>query len=140
MDFHKQKFIICGLDQGENISTKVWYLKCFVCTDSSDEQSAFIGLKKITTCSFINFLSLELNEFLKSEIKQKLSPLQKITCITGISHKKIINVFCVPGGIVRPTYYQSTVQIKYLVLSAWLSFLLEFTKQEKKTNQQLYLI
>ena len=38
--------------------------------DSSDEQSAFDGPKKLTNCSFINLLRLQLNEFPQSEIKQ----------------------------------------------------------------------
>ena len=58
--------------------------------DSSDEQSAFDGLQKITIYSFINFLSLQFDEFSQSEIKQKLSSVQKITCITGI-----VLLFCV---------------------------------------------
>ena len=45
--------------------------------DSSDEQGAFDGLQKITICSFP-----------QSEIKQKLSSIQKITCITAIDDKK----------------------------------------------------
>ena len=64
---------------------KVWCLKCFICTESSDEESAFDGLYKIIICSCITFLSLQLNEFLRSEIKQKLSSVQKITCITAIA-------------------------------------------------------
>ena len=67
-------------------------LKCFICTDSSDEQNTFNGLCKISICSFIRFLNLQLNEFLQSEIKQKLSSAQKITCITTIADKNIISV------------------------------------------------
>ena len=37
------------------------------------------------TCSFISFLSLQLNEFLQPEAKQNLSSFQKITCITAIA-------------------------------------------------------
>ena len=60
--------------------------------------------------------------------KTELSSVQKITCITAIADKKIINVFCVFS--------------KYLISifsSAWPSLLLEFTTQEKKANQQLFL-
>ena len=53
-----------------------------MCTDSSDEQGVFDGLQKTVVCSFINFFSLHLNEFLQSEIKQKLSSVQDFICIT----------------------------------------------------------
>ena len=65
--------------------------------DLSDEPNAFDGLCKIIVCSLISFLSLQLNEFLQPEIKQKLSSVQKITCVTAITNKEIINVFCVSG-------------------------------------------
>ena len=52
--------------------------------------------------------------------KAELTAIQKITFITAIADK-------------------STVQIKYLFSSAWLSFLLEWTTQQIKANQQLYL-
>ena len=42
----------------EQIPMKVWCLKCFICSDSSDEQSTLDGLKKVITYSFISFLSL----------------------------------------------------------------------------------
>ena len=48
--------------------------------------------------SFISFLSLQLNGFPQSELKQ-LSSIQKITFITAIADQKIIIVFCVSGGI-----------------------------------------
>ena len=40
-----QKLSICRLNQveREHIPMKVWCLKCFVCTDSSDEQNSFDG-------------------------------------------------------------------------------------------------
>ena len=41
----------------------------------------------------MNFLSLQLNEFLQTEIKQKLSSVQKITYLTAIADKKTISVF-----------------------------------------------
>ena len=80
---------------------KICCLKYFTCTDLSDEQSAFDGLQKIIICLFISFLKLQVNEFLQSEIKQKLSSVQKITCITAIVNKKIILCsvylgYCVP--------------------------------------------
>ena len=61
-------------------------------------------------CSFISFLSLHLNEFLQLKIKQKLSLVQKITCITAIANKKIISVFYVSGVLFSPP--QLVVQIK----------------------------
>ena len=70
---------------------QVWRLRYFICTDSSDEQSAFDGLQKITICSLISFFCLQLNEFRHSQIKQKLYSVQKITYITA--NKKIISVF-----------------------------------------------
>ena len=36
----------------------------------------------------MSFLNLPLNESLQLEIKQKLSSVQKITCITAIADKK----------------------------------------------------
>ena len=74
----------------EHISMKVWCLKCL-----SD------GLENLTVCPFISFLSLQLNEFPQSEIKQNY--LQFKTFITAIADKKIISVFCVSGSIVLPT-------------------------------------
>ena len=76
-------------------------LKMFICTDLTDEQSAFDGLKNLTICPFISFLSLQLNEFPQSEIKQNY--LQFKTFITAIADKKIISVFFVSGVIVPPT-------------------------------------
>ena len=40
---------------------------------------------------------MQLNEFLQSEIKQKLSSVQQITSITAIADKKIIGIFCASG-------------------------------------------
>ena len=56
---------------------KVGCLKCFICTDSSDEQSAFDGLQNPTISLFISFLSLHLNEFPQSEIKQNYLQFKK---------------------------------------------------------------
>ena len=78
--------------------------------DSPDEQNAFDGLWKIIISLFISFLSLQLNEFLQSEIKQKLSPVQKITSITATADKKIISVFCVFKVLSSPL--QSAAQIE----------------------------
>ena len=43
---------------------------------------------KIIICSFVDFLSLQLNKFLLSEIKQNLSSVQKTSCINEIADKK----------------------------------------------------
>ena len=77
--------------------------------DLSDEDNAFDWLQKRTICSFISSLSVQLNEFLQSEIKQKLSSIQKITRNTTITHKKIISVFCVSEVFCSPP--PSAVQI-----------------------------
>ena len=69
---------------------KIRCLKYFISTDLSDGQSALDGLQKISICLFISFLSLQLNEFRPSEIKQKLSSVLKVTCITAIADKKIL--------------------------------------------------
>ena len=37
---------------------------------------------------------MELNEFLQSEVEQKLSSNEKFACLTVIADKKIISVFC----------------------------------------------
>ena len=100
----------------------------------------------IIICSFISFWSLQLNEFLQWEIKQKLPfptdtgrklnvhktfrrrpgrllnvlctlnlhpvstwSVQKI-CMSAISDKKIISIFCVSGVLCSPTL--SAVQVK----------------------------
>ena len=44
---------------------------------------------------FMSFLSLQLSEFLQSEIKQKFPSVQKVTCITENANKKLISLFCV---------------------------------------------
>ena len=55
-----------------------------------------IGYRKFI-CSFTNFFSLQLNEFLQSEIKQKLSAVQKLTYIAAIADKRITSAFCYVG-------------------------------------------
>ena len=57
----------------EHISMEVRCFKCFICPDSSDEQSAFDGIKKIIIFFFISLLSLQVNEFMQSEIQKQLS-------------------------------------------------------------------
>ena len=93
--------------------------------DLSDEDNAFDWLQKRTICSFISSLSVQLNEFLQSEIKQKLSSFQKITRNTTI------------WGILLPT---SVCSSNLIVSSAWLYFLLESTSGEKKLTNNYMLI
>ena len=106
------EFSICKLSKmkRQHIPMKVWWLKYFVCADSWDEQSAYDRLEKITVGSFISFFSLYLNGFLQSEIQQKLSSFQKITCITAIADNKIISALCVSGVLCSSP--QSAAQIK----------------------------
>ena len=79
--------------------------------DSSDQQSVLDGLFKISTCSFISLLSLQLNEFGQLEIKQKLSLVQKFTCIIAIADKKIIQVYSLCLWVLC-SLRRSAVQIK----------------------------
>ena len=55
-------------------------------------------------------MSLELNGFLQSEIKQKLSSVQKITYTISLADKNKISVFCVSGVLCSPS--QFAVQMK----------------------------
>ena len=87
-----QKLSICRLNQveREHIPMKVWCLKCFVCTDSSDEQNTFDGHDYYGNDYLFVYklFEFELDKFLQLEIKQKLSSIQKITCIIAIADKK----------------------------------------------------
>ena len=85
-------------------------LKIFTYLDSPNEQSAFERLQKIIICSFTGFLSLQLNEFLQSKSKQKLSSVQRIACITVFADEKMLNIFCVSQVLYFPS--QSALQIK----------------------------
>ena len=88
---------------------KAGCLKYFICADSSDEQTAFVGLYKIIICSLISFFSLQLNEFLQLEIRQKLSSVKKNISITAIADK-VMGVFCVSRVLYSPPH--SAVQNK----------------------------
>ena len=55
-----------------------------------------MGYEKMI-CSFINFLSFHLHEFLQSEIKQKLSSVQKITSTLLQLLIRKLSVFYVSG-------------------------------------------
>ena len=58
----------------------------------------------------LRFMSLELNGFLQSEIKQRLSSVQKITYTISLADKNKISVFCVSGVLCSPS--QFAVQMK----------------------------
>ena len=134
MCFHLQELSICKLNQvkRELKPMKVWCLKCFICNNLSDEQSALDVLWKIIICWFISFLSLQLNEFLQSEIKQKLSSVQKITCITAIADNKIISVVYVSWVPCSPPQIKFFLQLG--TIFSWNS-----QQKRKKANQQLYV-
>ena len=141
MCFNRNSVPICRFNQvkTEHIPMKIYYLKNFVCTDLSDEQSAFDGLQKIVSCLLISFFSLQLNEFLQSEIQQTLTSIQKVTCITGIADKKIIiwGIISLSGVLCSPL--QFAVQIKQF-LQFCLYFLLESSTEEgNKANQELHV-
>ena len=48
------------------------------------------------------FFEFVVNEFLQSEITQKLSSVQKIICITAIADEKIRSLFRVSGLLFSP--------------------------------------
>ena len=79
-------------------------------------------------------MSLELNEF-QQEIKQKLSSVQKIICISAITDKKIISAFCVSGVYYSPP--QSTVQINNLFSLALFSPGIHNGAEKKLTNNYM---
>ena len=53
----------------------------------------------------LRFMSLELNSFLQSEIKQRLSSVQKITYTIALADKNIVSVFCVSGVLCSPSQF-----------------------------------
>ena len=71
-----------------------------------------------------------MNEFLQSEIKQKLASVPKIICITAIADKKIISVICVSGAPHFSLLFK-------LVSPAWVYFLLEHITEEKKSKSKI---
>ena len=79
----------------------------------------------------MSFLNLQLNEFLQSEIKQKLSSVQKVTRITTIANKKVICVFRVSGVLRSPP--QFAVQIK-LILQLGSIFFWNPQRKRRKAN------
>ena len=70
--------------------------RTFYLYGNDDEQSPFNELLKIIVCLFVSF-------------SQKLSSVQKISCITVSPDKKVISVFCVSVVLCNPP--QSPVQI-----------------------------
>ena len=111
---------------------EVWCLKCFIFTDSSDEQSTFDGLQKIIICSFISFLSLYLNKFLQSEIMQKLFSVQKITRTTTVFDKKII-VYSAYLGYCA-THLSLLVELNSFVRQALFSLGMQNGREKKLLN------
>ena len=87
LDVSSFLFSICRLNQvkntNESMMLKMFYLYGFV------RWTNYIwwAIDNNYICSFISFLSLQLNEFLQPEIKQTLSSFQKITCITAIAEE-----------------------------------------------------
>ena len=78
-------------------------------------------------CSFISFLSLQFNELLQSEIKQKLSSVQKITCITellALLALLLAERYCAP---------HLSLLLHLIDSSTLFYFLLKSTREEKKS-------
>ena len=75
----------------------------------------------------MSFLSLQLNELLQSEIMQKLSSVQKITCITALLASFVLLLaewYCAP---------HLSLLFQLIVSSALFYFLLISTGKEKKS-------
>ena len=70
-----------------------------------------------------------MNEFLQSEIKQKLFPVLKFSWIAAVADKKILVVFCVSAVLCSPCI---SLLFKLKSSSAWFYFLLGSTVEEKK--------
>ena len=85
----------------EHIPMKMWHLKCFICKDSSDDQSAFDGLK------FFEF-AVEWIPAIKNKIEIIFS--SKNYFYDCIADKKKGSIFYVSGVLCSPP--QSGVQIK----------------------------
>ena len=58
----------------------------------------------------MSFSSFQLNEFLQSEVRQKLSSVHKIPCIAAITDRGIMSIYRASGLLCSPP--QSVVQIK----------------------------
>ena len=76
----------------ESMILKIFYLYGFV-----RWTKCIWWLYNLTICSFINFLSLQLNDILQSEIKQNYLQFKKITFITAIADNKIMCIICICG-------------------------------------------
>ena len=70
--------------------------------NSSDKQSVFDELHKIFIGSYISLLSLQMSEFLQSEMKKNLYSVQRITYITATAGMKIASVSCVSVVLCSP--------------------------------------
>ena len=79
---------------------KVWCLVVLFVRICQMNKANLMGYRK----KFLKiFLSLQLNEFLESEIRQKLSSIQKIASINAITDKKIITLLDVSGMLCSPS-------------------------------------
>ena len=72
----------------EHIPMIVRCLRSFICSDSLDEKGAFDRLEKIIIWLFISFLCLQLNEYLQSERKKKLSSVQTSVALLQLLIRK----------------------------------------------------
>ena len=82
-------------------------------------------------------MSVQLNEFLQSAIKQKLSSFQKITCSTAISDKKILSTFCISEVLCYPTLFNVQI-IQFLQLGSISSWNPQ-RKRKKLTVNHMYM-
>ena len=89
----------------------------------------FVRWTKCIWWAIESFLSLQMNEFLQSEIKQKLFPVLKFSWIPAVADKKILVVFCVSAVLCSPCI---SLLFKLKSSSAWFYFLLGSTVEEKK--------
>ena len=89
----------------------------------------FVRWTKCIWWAIESFLSLQMNEFLQSEIKQKLFPVLKFSWIAAVADKKILVVFCVSAVLCSPCI---SLLFKLKSSSAWFYFLLGSTVEEKK--------
>ena len=75
---------------------------------------------------------MQLNEYLQSEIKHKLSSVQKITCITAITDKKIKSAFCLSEVLGSPPHVLFNLSSFFSL--ALLSLRIHNRRDKKLTN------
>ena len=104
-------------------------LKCFICTHSSGEQSAFDGLQKTILLVYKLFeFSVEWIHAIRNKAEIIFSSKNHLHyCNCGWENNKCI--LCI-WGIMLP---MSVCCSSKIVSSAWLYFLLESTTKEKKS-------